>query len=92
MEKKEQNYKDGSGLQFINFDFVTGDQEIKVLFLRNYEFSSRYFVFLVHISLRLSIFGDFIIFIFQEIYLFIFQEIKVLFLRNFEFSRRYLSS
>ena len=25
-----QDYKDGSGLQFINFDSVTGSQEIKV--------------------------------------------------------------
>ena len=25
-----RDYKDGSGLQFINFDFVTGGQEIKV--------------------------------------------------------------
>ena len=28
--KKVQDYKDGSGLQFINFDFVTGSQEINV--------------------------------------------------------------
>ena len=26
--EKGQDYKDGSGLQFVNFDFVTGDQEI----------------------------------------------------------------
>ena len=28
--KEVQDYKDGSGLQFINFDFMTGDQEIKL--------------------------------------------------------------
>ena len=28
--EKAQDYKDGSGLQFINFDSVTGGQEIKV--------------------------------------------------------------
>ena len=28
--EKRQDYKDGSGLQFIKFDFVTGDQEIKL--------------------------------------------------------------
>ena len=28
-----QDYKDRSGLQFINFDLVTGGQEIKVSFL-----------------------------------------------------------
>ena len=28
--KKMQDYKDGSGSQFINFDFVTGGQEIIV--------------------------------------------------------------
>ena len=28
-----QDYKDGSGLRFVKFDFVTGDQEIKVFIL-----------------------------------------------------------
>ena len=31
--EKVQDYKDGSGLQFIDFDFVTGDQEIKIAIL-----------------------------------------------------------
>ena len=30
LEGKRQDYKDGSGLQFIKFHFVTGRQEIKV--------------------------------------------------------------
>ena len=29
-KEKAQDYKDGSGIQFINFYFVTGDQEINV--------------------------------------------------------------
>ena len=33
LEKKEKDYKDGSGLQFIKIDFVTGDQEIKLAIL-----------------------------------------------------------
>ena len=33
---KEQNYKDGSGLQFIDFDFVTGGQEIKASILEEF--------------------------------------------------------
>ena len=28
-----QDYKDGSGLQFIKFDFMTGGQEIKIAIL-----------------------------------------------------------
>ena len=31
--KKVQDYKDGSGLQFIDFDFAMGGQEIKVSIL-----------------------------------------------------------
>ena len=42
-------------LQFINFDFMTGDQEIKVPFWWNFEFFSPYFVLVVHISLRSSL-------------------------------------
>ena len=41
-----QNYEDESELQFINFDFLSGG----IL-----SFFSRYFVFLVHISLRSSL-------------------------------------
>ena len=33
LEKKRQDYKDGSGLQFINFDLVTGGQNITVSIL-----------------------------------------------------------
>ena len=39
-----QDYKDESRIQFINFDFVTGGQEIKVSILVEFEFFSRYFV------------------------------------------------
>ena len=41
--------RDGSGLQFINFDSV---KKSMFLFWWNFEFFSRYFVFLFHISLR----------------------------------------
>ena len=44
-EKKVRDYKDGSGLQFINFDFMTGGQEIKIAILAwNSYFFSSYFV------------------------------------------------
>ena len=55
-----QDYKDESGLQFINFDFVTGDQEIKLSILMDFLifflslfslFSSHFFAFVP--------FGDF---------------------------------
>ena len=42
-------------LQFINFDFMTGDQEIKDSILVEFEIFSRYFVLVVHISLRSSL-------------------------------------
>ena len=38
-----QDCKDGSGLQFINFDFVTGGQESQFSFLWNFNPLSRYF-------------------------------------------------
>ena len=52
-----QDCKDGSGLQFTNFDFVTGGQEIivSICFWWKIEFLNRYFLFLVHISLCLSL-------------------------------------
>ena len=34
--EKVQDYKDGSGLQFINFDFLTGGREIKIVILVEY--------------------------------------------------------
>ena len=39
--EKVQDCKDGSGLQFINFDLVTGSQEIKVYFASLVNMSSR---------------------------------------------------
>ena len=36
--KKVRDCRDESGLQFINFDLVTGGQEIKFLFWRIFEF------------------------------------------------------
>ena len=54
-----QEYKDGSGLQFINFDFVTGGQEIQVFIL--VEFRSFLVVLLSFstYSLRLEILNFF---------------------------------
>ena len=54
-----QHYKDDSGLQFINFDFVAGGQEIKVSILVEFSDFSRYLFFLVRISLRLALFAFF---------------------------------
>ena len=47
-----QDYKDGSGLQFIKFDFMTGGQEITTILVQLSVFN-RYFVSQVHISLPL---------------------------------------
>ena len=49
-----QDCKDGSGLQFINFDLVTGGQEIKVSIGVEFSFFfSRYCVSSVNISFLL---------------------------------------
>ena len=55
-----QDCKDGSGLQFIKFDFVTGGKK-KITFYssRILSFFWHYFVFLVHISLRSSLLAVF---------------------------------
>ena len=52
-----QDCKDGSGLPFINFDLLTGSQEIKhCLSCKILTFNSSHcFVWLVHISLLLSL-------------------------------------
>ena len=39
----------------MRFDLSTGSQEIKLAILAKFDFSSCYFVCLVHISLRLSL-------------------------------------
>ena len=51
-----QDCKDGSGLQFIKFDFKTGGQEIKLAVLVNF---CPYFVPFVHISLCLPTFSSY---------------------------------
>ena len=50
-----QDCKDGSGLQFTKFDFVTGVKKSELPFLLSFDFLSRYFVSLVNISLLSSL-------------------------------------
>ena len=45
------DYKDGSGLQFIKLDFVTGGQEIKFAILWNFAFFTQYLLFIFLLSL-----------------------------------------
>ena len=58
--KKVQDYKDGTGLQFIKFDCATSGPEIKIAILMKIWIFSRYFVSLVYILL----FSFYFVFIF----------------------------
>ena len=51
---------DGSGFPFIEFDVVTGGQEIKIAILVNVDFLSRYFLFLINIVLLSSLLAIFV--------------------------------
>ena len=53
---KVRDYKDGSGLQFIKFDFVTGGEETEIAIrVKKFDLFSRYFSSLVNMSLRSSL-------------------------------------
>ena len=54
-----QDCKDESGLQFINFDFVTGDQENEIAICVEFRLFFFYFVFSVNISLLSSLLAIF---------------------------------
>ena len=54
-----QDCKDGSGLRFNKFVFVTGVKKSELPFLLSFDFFSRYFVSLVNISLLSSLLTNF---------------------------------
>ena len=60
-----QDYKDGSGLQLINFDFWQAFKNSKFPFWWNVKFLSRYFVFFISYFFAFSTFGDFFV-LFQD--------------------------
>ena len=60
-----QDCKDESGLQSINFDFVTGDQENEIAICVEFRLFFFYFVFSVNISFLLSLLAIFFFTIYQ---------------------------